>query len=61
LPTGARSATTTAAEALPATLQEHIAYATNLFAPLTIYWFWQTPRDWHGEPWRSELDWALVR
>lgn len=61
LPTGARSATVTAADPFPAPLRSHVAYAHDLFGASTVWWFWQTPRDWHGEPWRSELDWATVR
>lgn len=62
LPTGVRhmDAPPEGADMSPA-LREHLRYALDIFAPLTVHWFWQSPRDAPGPPWCSELDWASAR
>jgi hypothetical protein len=45
---------------LSAALQEHLRFALDVYGQLTVHWFWQTPPDFPGPPWCSELDWAVV-
>ena len=45
---------------LSAALQEHLRFALDIYGPLTVHWFWQTPPDFPGPPWCSELDWAVA-
>jgi hypothetical protein len=61
LPTGVRHMDVPASGAdLSAALQEHLRFALDIYAPLTVHWFWQTLPDSPGPPWCSELDWAVV-
>ena len=46
---------------MPAVVREHLRWALDLYAPLTVHWFWQSPPDGATAPWRSELDWATAR
>lgn len=62
LPTGVRHMDVPVGGApMDALLRDHLTWALDLFAPLTVHWFWQTPPDATGQPWRSELDWATAR
>jgi hypothetical protein len=61
LPTGVRHMDVPASGAdLSAALQEHLRFALDVYGQLTVHWFWQTPPDFPGPPWCSELDWAVV-
>src|SRR5262245_44489090 len=61
LPTGVRYMDVPAGGAdLSAALQEHLRSSLSIYAPLTVHWFWQTPPDFPGPPWCSELDWAVA-
>lgn len=61
LPTGVRHMDVPAGGAdLSPALQEHLRFALDIYAPLLVHWFWQTPPDFPGPPWCSELDWAVV-
>ena len=61
LPTGVRHMDVPAGGAdLSAALQEHLRFALDIYGPLTVHWFWQTPPDFPGPPWCSELDWAVA-
>ncbi|HEU4418098.1 MAG TPA: hypothetical protein VFT55_04120, partial [Planctomycetota bacterium] len=61
LPTGVRHMDVPARGAdLSPALREHLRFALDLYAPVTVHWFWQTPPDFPGPPWCSELDWAVV-
>ncbi len=62
LPTGVRHQDVPAGGApLGDDLREHLRYALDLYAPLLVHWFWQTPPAAGDAPWRSELDWATAR
>lgn len=62
LPTGVRHMDVPAKGApMDAFLREHLRWALDLYAPLTVYWFWQTLPEAAGAPWRSTLDWANAR
>lgn len=62
LPTGVRHMEVPADGApMRVELREHLRWALDLFAPLTVHWFWQTPPDAAGPPWRSEIDRAVAR
>ncbi|HZN41378.1 MAG TPA: hypothetical protein VFD82_21400 [Planctomycetota bacterium] len=61
LPTGVRHMDGPASGAdLSAALQDHLRFALDIYGPLTVHWFWQTPPGFPGPPWCSELDWAVV-
>lgn len=63
LPTGVRHMDVPAGGApeLSPPLREHLRWALDIFAPLTVTWFWQSPPDAATAPWCSELDWCTAR
>lgn len=62
LPTGVRhqDVPATGAAMSPA-LRQHLEWALDVYAPLTVHWFWQGAPDAGAAPWRSEVDWATAR
>ena len=46
---------------MDALLQRELAWALDLFGPLAVRWWWQSPPDANTTPWRTPMDRALVR
>lgn len=62
LPTGVRHQDVPAGGApMLDVLRDHLTWALDIYAPLTVHWFWQSLPDADGAPWRSARDWAIAR
>lgn len=46
---------------MDALLQRELAWALDLFGPLVVRWWWQSPPDATTPPWRTPMDRALAR
>jgi hypothetical protein len=42
-------------------LRRELDWALDLFGPLFVRWWWQSPPDANTTPWRTPMDRALVR